>query len=447
MRSVFKAAVVVGGVMLAGCAAGARRSADTPMTAEQRERLVESFDLVWQTVHDRHFDPKFNGVDWDAVKVEFRPKVEAAATRDEAVTLMEAALERLGQSHFGIIPAEAYEGVAGSEPGDKASSKGPRGEFGVDVRVIQGEVVVVAVDQASPADKAGVRPGWRILAIDGKPMSKIVAAVDLAYAGQAKQRGMTSYALRHAVRGHVGEAKKVKVKDGAGRPRTLTLDIVELSGTPVVFGHLPAFQLEYTGRRLASGVGYLHFSAFFDPPTIMPWFREHMAEFVGAPGLIIDLRGNPGGIGGMSMGMGNMLVSDANKKLGTMTSRDATINFVLTPQVGRYTGPVAVLVDELSMSTSEIMAGGLQAIGRARVFGVRTPGMALPSLMTRLPSGDGFQYATANYVSADGQVLEGHGVVPDESVEPDPEALLEGRDVVLDAAERWILSVGNRSGA
>jgi carboxyl-terminal processing protease len=193
-------------------------------------------------------------------------------------------------------------------------------------------------------------------------------------------------------------------------------------------------------------VAYLRFSVFFDPPTLMPWFRERVISFAGAPGLIIDLRGNPGGIGGMAMGMGNMLVDKPNQKLGTMTTRETAINFVLNPQVGRYTGPVAVLIDELSMSTSEILAGGLQAIGRARVFGVRTPGMALPSQVVKLPSGDGFQFATANYVSADGKVLEGHGVEPDQEVRQEVKALLEGRDVVVEAAEAWIRSQQNQTG-
>jgi carboxyl-terminal processing protease len=72
------------------------------------------------------------------------------------------------------------------------------------------------------------------------------------------------------------------------------------------------------------------------------------------------------------------------------------------------------------------------------VFGGRTAAMALPSRIDRLPNGDGFQYAIANYVSASGVTLEGQGVVPDEEVAPERELLVAGRDPILDAAVTWI---------
>jgi carboxyl-terminal processing protease len=92
------------------------------------------------------------------------------------------------------------------------------------------------------------------------------------------------------------------------------------------------------------------------------------------------------------------------------------------------------------MSTSEIMAAGLQDIGRARIFGVRTAGAALPSTVEQLPNGDRFQYAVANYLSTGGRVLEGQGVLPDQVVTPDRASLLAGADPILDAALHWIHS-------
>ena len=65
-------------------------------------------------------------------------------------------------------------------------------------------------------------------------------------------------------------------------------------------------------------------------------------------------------------------------------------------------------------------------------------GAALPSVFTRLPNGDGFQYAIANYISEGGQPLEGFGVTPDEEVKLTRHQLLESQDPVLDAAVTWI---------
>ena len=112
--------------------------------------------------------------------------------------------------------------------------------------------------------------------------------------------------------------------------------------------------------------------------------------------------------------------------------------FAINPRAPHFTGKLAILVDGLSASTSEILAGGLQDLHRARIFGTHTAGAALPSVIERLPNGDGFQYAIANYISASGKTLEGNGVTPDVEVSPDAEALRNGKDVVLEAALKWI---------
>ena len=84
--------------------------------------------------------------------------------------------------------------------------------------------------------------------------------------------------------------------------------------------------------------------------------------------------------------------------------------------VGEVRDSLAILVDGCSASTSEIFAGGLQDVKRARVFGTHTAGAALPSVISKLPNGDGFQYAIANYISVGGKPLEGIGVTPDDGV-------------------------------
>lgn len=432
--------------VLSACAS-TRPSADAePLTDHDRALLVQSFDQVWNTIRDQHFDPALNGADWDAVRTEFRPKVEAAVTRDDAVAAMNGAISKLGQSHFGVIPLAAYQDMRVERASSAPSSS--KGDVGLDARVAEREAVIVRVRQDSPADRAGVKAGWTILSVEGKPVRNAIEQIEAQFKDQVKMQGLASRIIEDMLDGPVGETMNLACKDHKGSTRKLSLTIEPFAGVPVEFGQLPTMYLEYDAKRLPSGVGYIRLGIFFDPARVMPWYRDRIAEYADAPGIIIDLRGNPGGIGFMAVGMGNMLVTAPDQKLGTMTMRTGEVRFVLNPQVGAYTGPVAVLVDELSMSTSEIMAGGLQAIGRARVFGVRSPGMALPSQIVRLPSGEGFQYATANYTSADGIVLEGHGVVPDQPVPYRPQSLLEGRDEALDAAESWILKdAGNAKGS
>ena len=73
-----------------------QETAEAAQTAISKEEALAAFDAAWQTINDTHFDPTFNGVDWAALKEEFRPKVEAAKTREEVRELIDEMLSRLG---------------------------------------------------------------------------------------------------------------------------------------------------------------------------------------------------------------------------------------------------------------------------------------------------------------------------------------------------------------
>ena len=140
----------------------------------------------------------------------------------------------------------------------------------------------------------------------------------------------------------------------------------------------------------------------------------------------------------MAMGMASGFVDRSGERLGTLYLRDSKLSFVITPRPGVFSGPLAILVDDTSASTSEIFAGGLKDLKRARLFGTRTAAAALPSAIEMLPNGDGFQYAMANYISEGGKPLEGLGVTPDVETPLSRTALLAGKDPALDAALEWI---------
>ena len=147
----------------------------------------------------------------------------------------------------------------------------------------------------------------------------------------------------------------------------------------------------------------------------------------------------------MVMGFGGYFV-DSAVSLGTMKTRDLTLNFGINPRrlqvngrdTGPYKGPVAILVDAMSASTSEIFATGMQRIGRVRVFGERSAGAALPALMHALPSEDIFVHAVADFRDPAGSRIEGAGVTPDEIVPLTQVDLSKNVDAPLEAAVRWI---------
>ncbi len=408
-----------------------------PASAPTESKNVQSFEVVWKTVRDRHFDPKLGGLDWQAVHDELRPKVEKAKTIADARAVMTEALDRLGQTHFEIIPSGLYEDL-------EHLNEGP-GELGLDLRLIEGRAVVTSVTQGLSASQAGVKPGWVIEKVQGKTVSEILKAAEVAYARSGMLAARKTIAVNRRLHGRVGSAIGIDFLDGKDQPVHLDLTAKEPIGVPAEFGHLPTFYVQFTSRRVEGSVGYVSLNIFFDAVNVMKKFGEAIEANRDADGLIIDLRGNPGGIGMMSFAIANWFVTEPRLKLGTLITRAGTMNFPLNRRAHPYEKPVAVLVDELSMSTSEILAGGLRDLKRARIFGTKTPGAALPSMVELLPNGDSFQFAIANYISAGGKPLEGIGVVPDVEVPLTRAALLEGRDPAVEAAAHWIRSLKAKS--
>jgi carboxyl-terminal processing protease len=404
------------------------------LSPEQRRENIDSFEYVWKTVRDKHWDPKLGGIDWQSIHDELRPRVEAAQSMEEARQIVASMLERLHQTHFGVIPSDAYEtiGVAGT------ATEADHGQTGVDLRILSGHAIVSSVADGSSASKEGVKPGWELARIGKTDAAPIVARLTEVSGHSRMAEMMAARALRSKLDGPVGTEVAVEFTDGAGKQISKHLTRRVESGELTRFGFLPPMVVNIEAKKLAGEVEYIRFNLFLKPDLVVTRFGEAIHECGHCPGVVVDLRGNPGGIGAMAMGMAGFLISQPDQKLGTMQMRTFPIRFVIFPRPEVYAGPVAILVDGFTASTSEIFAGGLQDLKRARVFGERTAGAALPSQIEKLPNGDGFQYAMANYISESGRQLEGNGVTPDVEVPFDRKVLSEGRDAVLEAALTWL---------
>jgi carboxyl-terminal processing protease len=393
------------------------------LTAEQKQANLASFEFVWSTIRDTHWEQNPGGLDWQAIHEEYRPRAEAVGSTEAARTVMREMLGRLKQTHFAIFPAPVYQIL------DAAGGGG--GWPGFEVRVLSGHVIVTEIGMSL---SGGLKPGWEVLQASGADLLPIVAKLET-------DPGIHELQLERAVAarlaGPVNALRPMVFADDNGGRVTRNIKLVPPRGQFSSFGNLPPQPVWFESKRLGNA-GYIRFNMFLDLVHVMQEFGEAVRQCAHCDGIVIDLRGNPGGIGGMAMGMAGWLVSQSGLRLGTMYMRGATLNFFINPRAEAYDGPLAVLVDGSSASTSEIFAGGLKDLQRARIFGTRTAAAALPSVITRLPNGDGFQYAVANYISTGGQALEANGVVPDVEVRLTREALLAGHDAVVDAALDWI---------
>jgi carboxyl-terminal processing protease len=437
-----------------------------------------TFDAVWTTVRDSHWDATLGGVDWNAVRTELLPKATAAESNEALRAVLTDALSRLQQSHFAIIPSEfantgeielqapPTDGASTAQPAAVAKQPSPavkEGQSGADIAFMPHEgaagtwdAIVVAVEPGSPAERAGVTTGMRVTKIANGDIDTIAAVGDHLPPGDGLERYQRAQMAHIATTGDPGTTRSWQLEtiDGSA----LTADVTyELDSRPhTKFGLLPALPTELTWRHLDETerqrwgakdheIGLIRFNIWLIP--VARPFDIAMDTLRSADGIIIDLRGNPGGIGAMAMGIAGHFTPEA-RELGEMKTRDVTLQFKTNPRtvsstgvaVTPYAGPVAILVDDSTASTSEIFAGGMQFLKRAKVFGARTAGAALPAITMTLPNGDVFLHAIADYRLPDGSALEATGVVPDNArpyTRADYAAL---GDPAMAEAVRWIAS-------
>jgi carboxyl-terminal processing protease len=419
---------------LPSCASGTKRGpeaevskpAAAPSTAPTRTPLTlaerrEVFDAAWKEIREKHFDPKMNGVDWDAVHARTAPKVDAAHDDEEFTDVMAEMILTLGQSHIGIAPPQA----------DVETSKSDaQGTVGLHAGFVEGKLVVTRVEPGSPADLAHVAPGTEILTVGGKPVSKILE--DLPRTLGERWQGVVPYVVDDAIRGPVGEKLRIGIAAPDGAPREIDLVRVEPRIPAFRFGYLGTIPVEFESRMLPGEIVYVRFT-----PCIIDAgqnVERALAEHANARGAILDLRGNPGGVGAVAMAVARLFV-DKPVDLGTMHTREnPEIRFFVHADDTPFRGPLVILVDASSASTSEILAGGLQLVGRARIVGERSIGMALPSLGIELPHRWRLQTVFADFQLPNGKAIEGNGVTPDVAVATTLADLRARRDPALDAA-------------
>jgi carboxyl-terminal processing protease len=403
----------------------------------QAPQAAETFDKVWTIVRDSHFDPSFDEAKWEQARAELRPKALAANNAGDLRTVLRDLLARLGLSHFAIIPSTP------DAPGDESDLTG---QPGFDVRLVDHHIVVLNVDEDGGAAAAGVHAGWIVSKIRGTAVDTLLADIQQGTPDNIAQ--LQAWRLAAArLRGPSGTKVDVTFVDGSGTTVVKSIARNAERGQRVTVGSLPTMFVRTSAAVVNTPqdhkAGVIRFNVWMT--AIDGAFQHAMDQFHTADGIVIDLRGNPGGLAAMIMGIAGYFTPDI-ETLGVMKTRDSELRFVSNPRlvngagerVAPYAGPLAIVVDGMTGSASECFSGGMQSLGRARVFGERTMGQALPALFERLPNGDVFIHAWGDFVTSTGVRIEGRGVIPDEPVALTRADLLAGHDAAIDAALAWI---------
>lgn len=369
------------------------------LSADQRAKI---FDEVWGTVQKRYLYADFHGVDWNAMRSEYRPRALSARDSSGFYAAVSEMVSRLKDDHsryIGPLDAKQEDAVV--------TGRGSYVGIGVVTAPRPGALVVQYVLAGSPAQKAGIRRRDRILALDGKspPTPELIhGASGTSVELLVKPPGIQAHLLR-VVRGPVQTKISPMVYRLPFRPS-------------VVYAYVPSLWPEDTARLLEEGLQ-----------------RELGAGRADA--VVLDLRGNGGG---WRQSLEGALSLFASGTVGSFYSRSSSYSLTvkpgkLYPQTSRL--KLAVLVDRDTASYAEVLAAVLRTRAGAVAAGSPTAGNTETVYEYNYADGSRLWVAQEGFRLPSGVNLEGRGVAIDVPVPDDWTLYPEAEDpVILKALQR-----------
>lgn len=286
-----------------------------------------------------------------------------------------------------------------------SDTQGQFGGVGVEVDVHDGWLTVLRVIPESPAARAGVQPGDRLLTIEGKP------ARDLTIEDALQQ-----------MRGEPGTAVRVQLRRRgveAAVDVSLTREIIRVQAVE--------------GRLLPDRSVYVRLRMFQEDSVeqlrrVLDEANDHAAKGGGITGVLLDVRDNPGGLLSSAVLIADEFLSDgvivSTRGRGGKLLRENRASAAGT----RPAWPMVVLVNGYSASASEIVAGALHDQHRAVLVGTRTFGKGSVQNIIDMPDGSALKLTTALYYTPNGTSIQARGIDPDVVIEQlDANLLREAR--------------------
>ena len=306
----------------------------------------------------------------DRVESSFVDEVEYDRLHESAI---DGLLRGLGDPHSSLIPASSYENI-------EIRTKGEYGGIGLEVVDRNGWVTVVSPIPNTPGARAGIRAGDQFFEIEGVPADTMVTdqAVEM-------------------LRGRPGTEVSVKVlRPGVDEPIPFTIEREEIQLRAVPFGLI-----------LEHGIGYVPLQTFqVGSEREITTVLDSLREFEGAQSLILDLRGNPGGLLDVGIAVSDLFLDMDLSIVETRGRASGQNETYSAKELDTYPDfPIVVLVDRASASASEIVAGALQDHDRAAIVGQQTFGKGSVQTLYRLTGGDILRLTTARWYTPVGRSI------------------------------------------
>jgi carboxyl-terminal processing protease len=412
---------------------------------------IDVADRAWRVIAGHFYDPKLNGVDWDAVRKATRARAAAATNDAEFYSALKDMAAALGDSHTMVLtPRETV---------DRRRFVSIR--IGLQLTMVDNRVVVAEVEPDSPAARAGISAGDVLFGVgttrfDGAFVRAALIDPRLAHgdvlAGDGPEALPVDEPDNERVRVLRAVRREMRRAGAPGPAGGLTLDLLRADGTllrarlvPTASARPPSADL----RWLEGDVAVIRFSRFV--PELRPKVEAELDEAAKARALIVDLRGNGGGLIEMFRWFTGRFMAEERLVMRSLSRdrADGRTQNVSDMYVGpdrfeipakALLQPVAVLVDGRTGSAAELAAVVLAEQRSALLVGEPTCGCVVGVRFEYvLPDGGGVRVAESGFVSARGARLEGAPTVPAVRVSPTLADLRAGRDLVLEEAHRRLL--------
>lgn len=389
---------------------------ESELSEYQRGLAIRMLRRVRTEIEEHYFDPGYNGKNLDQMDYRAQRTIESAGDLAEAFGGVAQFVADLGDSHTRFFPP----------------SLTVEANYGWSWQMVGDDCYVVGVADGSDAKRKGLKPGDKVLAIDGlKPTRQNMRVIWYVYHALRPRQGMALWVERpDGTRGEVlFEAKLRRLPP--------EFDVTSLEHFRMFQAFRPGGDIRYEWKTIDS-VALWRFSNFGYQDERLD---RYMNDARGYPWLILDLRGNSGGaVEGITRLLGHFFPDSV--PAFTQVSRDTTSEFVVRPRGdGPYTGQVIVLMNSSSASASEITARLLQMKGRAMVVGDRSAGAVVVSRtfgLAEQASDLRVTYAMSisvtDAIMPDSTRLEGTGVIPNVPALPTGRDIAEGRDPAMQFA-------------
>ena len=358
----------------------------------------ELYDDVWKIVNKKFYDPTNNSQDWKKWRYKYDHKLK---TPEDAYVAIDTMLASLNDPYTRFLPPKEF-----SE--ETQAIKGSLKGIGTQIGLRDGELVIIAPLEDSPAERAGLLADDKILEINGE-----------------STKGINIDAAADKIRGEKGTTVTLLIqrKGVPNKIYNIVRDEIEVKSVSVK----PPFDTTV----IPQDVQYIRLSSFISKNAAIE-IEEILSHCGNKKGIILDLRSNPGGLLTNAVSISDMLLKGGQIVSTVDRDRYKTTTRARYGQVTEK--PIVVIINKGSASASEILSGALKDNHRATIVGEQSFGKGLVQEINRLPDSAGMNITIQRYLTPSGQDINKKGITPDVMVELKEEHVNAKDDVQLKKA-------------